>query len=67
MMQFLQAAAILAGALFSACLDAAASQAFTWKNVRIGGMTFIVVLIHVRANMAQVAEGSSQALYSILP
>jgi xyloglucan-specific exo-beta-1,4-glucanase len=36
-MQFFQTAAILASALYSACVDAAASQAFTWKNVRIGG------------------------------
>ncbi|KAF8854623.1 putative endoglucanase [Acephala macrosclerotiorum] len=36
-MYTLRSAAVLAAGLFSASVDAAASQAFTWKNVRIGG------------------------------
>jgi hypothetical protein len=35
---FLHGAAILAAGLLANLADATASQAFSWKNVRIGGM-----------------------------
>ena len=37
-MYFLESAVLLATGLLSAPVNAAASQAFTWKNVRIGGI-----------------------------
>jgi len=36
-MRLLKSVALLATSLLSTSVDAAASQTFTWKNVRIGG------------------------------
>lgn len=45
-MHFLQSVTLLVTSLYSISVEAAASQAFTWKNVRLGagGMNWMVMI-----------------------
>ena len=60
-----QGAALLAAGLFSASAAAVASQAYTWKNVKIGGM-FTSPAWRDITDTLQAAEALFRASFSTL-